>query len=330
VLAGRLAGPGERGAAAVEFVAVFLTLVVPVLYAIAVMADVQRALLAVSTAAREVGRTYVTASGSADALERAGVAYEDVMRNFGYATADPRAGIVLRVGCPAGSTERCSGEFGPGVEVTVAVTYRVPVARVPFVGAIAGPSLQVGATHHTRVDRYRSLGPVTAGGGAGAGRVVGWERGRQESGQMTFLLIGLVMLILMVLGLGWDASNWFLGHRALNNLADGAAIAAASEVDLRIFYSSGGRRVELADGQAATTVRRYLDDVAGDSGIEGVSLAAVRVERPSAPRGGSSVPGGARVTVELRAVAPVAFLRYLHVAAPEIEGRATATAEVLG
>jgi hypothetical protein len=159
VLAGRLAGPRERGAAAVEFVAVFLTLVVPVLYAIAVMADVQRALLAVSTAAREVGRTYVTASGSADALERAGVAYEDVMRNFGYATADPRAGIVLRVGCPVRSTERCSGEFGPGVEVTVVVTYRVPVARVPFVGAIAGPSLQVGATHHTRVDRYRSLGP---------------------------------------------------------------------------------------------------------------------------------------------------------------------------
>lgn len=147
---------------------------------------------------------------------------------------------------------------------------------------------------------------------------------------MTVLLIGLVVLILMVLGLGWDASNWFLGHRALNNLADGAAIAAASEVDLRIFYSSGGRRVELADGQAATTVRRYLDDVAGDSGIEGVSLAAVRVERPSAPRGGSGAPGGARVTVELRAVAPVAFLRYLHLAAPVIEGRATATAEVLG
>jgi hypothetical protein len=149
----------ERGAATVEFLAVFLTLVVPVLYAIAVMADVQRALLAVSTSAREAGRAYVTASDSAEALARAGGAYEDVMRNFGYTTADPRARIDLRTGCPTGARPVCAEEFGPGTEVTVVVTYRVPVARVPFVGAIAGPNLQVGATHHTRVDRYRGLGP---------------------------------------------------------------------------------------------------------------------------------------------------------------------------
>jgi hypothetical protein len=45
------------------------------------------------------------------------------------------------------------------MEVIVVVTYQVPVARLPFVGALAGPDLQVGATHHTRVDRYRGLGP---------------------------------------------------------------------------------------------------------------------------------------------------------------------------
>jgi hypothetical protein len=38
------------------------------------------------------------------------------------------------------------------------VTYRVPVARLPFLGAVAGPGLTVGATHHTRVDRFRGLG----------------------------------------------------------------------------------------------------------------------------------------------------------------------------
>ena len=143
---------------------------------------------------------------------------------------------------------------------------------------------------------------------------------------MAILLIGLVVLILMVLGLGWDASNWFLGHRALNNLADGAAIAAASEVDLRVFYASDGRRIELAEGQAAETVRRYLGDVAGDSGVEGVSLAMVRVERHAGRQGAE---GGPQVTVVLRAVAPVAFLRLLHLVAPVIEGRATATAEVV-
>ncbi|HZD72251.1 MAG TPA: pilus assembly protein TadG-related protein [Actinomycetes bacterium] len=143
---------------------------------------------------------------------------------------------------------------------------------------------------------------------------------------MMIFLIGLVALMLMVLGLGWDASNWFLGHRALNNLADGAAIAAASEVDLRTFYASDGRRIELAEGQAADTVRRYLDDVAGDSGVAGVSLAAVSVRRDGE---GAAVGAGPQVTVKLRAVAPVAFLRLLHVVAPVIEGHATATAEVV-
>ena len=152
-------GGSERGAAVVEFVAVFLTLVVPLVYAIAIMADVQRALLAVSTAAREVGRVYVTASDAAEALGRADVAYGDVMRNFGYATGDPRAHIALRTGCPAGAPPGCAAGLSPGMEVTVVVTYRVPVARLPFIGALAGPDLQVGATHHTRVDRYRGLGP---------------------------------------------------------------------------------------------------------------------------------------------------------------------------
>jgi Putative Flp pilus-assembly TadE/G-like len=149
---------------------------------------------------------------------------------------------------------------------------------------------------------------------------------RAEGGQMMVLLIGLVGLILMVLGLGWDASNWFLGHRALNNLADGAAIAAASDIDLRAFYASDGRRIELSEGQAAETVGRYLGDVAGDSGVEGVRLAAVRVERRA---GRPGVQGGPQVTVELQAVAPVAFLRLLRLVGPVIEGRAAATAEVV-
>jgi len=133
------------------------------------------------------------------------------------------------------------------------------------------------------------------------------------------LLLGLIGVILMVLGLGWDASNWFLGHRALDNLADGAAIAAASDVDLRAFYASGGREITLSDRQALATVRRYLMDAAGDSGLERVSVRFVRVER---------VASGPRVTVEVRAATPVAFLTYLGVVAPEMVGRATATAEI--
>jgi hypothetical protein len=140
-----------------------------------------------------------------------------------------------------------------------------------------------------------------------------------EEGQILILLVGLVGLVLMVLGLGWDASNWFLGHRALDNLADGAAIAAASDVDLRVFYASDGRQIVISDERALATVRRYLLDVAADSGLERVTPGSVRVERTAS---------GPRVTVELRAATPAAFLRYLHVVAPEMVGRATATAEL--
>jgi Flp pilus assembly protein TadG len=149
----------ERGAAVVELLVVFLTLLLPLVYVMVVMADVQRALLATSSAAREAGRVYVTGADRGDAERRAGVAYREVLATYGVETGDPRASMRLQAGCPAGAgAAECAGGFGSGAEVRVVVTYRVPVARVPFLGAVAGPGLTVGATHHTRVDRYRGLG----------------------------------------------------------------------------------------------------------------------------------------------------------------------------
>ena len=151
-------GAMERGAAVVELLVLFLTLLLPLVYVMVVMADVQRALLATSSAAREAGRVYVTGSDRVDAERRAGVAYREVLATYGMGAGDARAGMRLQVGCPAGVGAGCAGGFGPGAEVRVVVTYRVPVARLPFLGAVAGPGLTVGATHHTRVDRFRGLG----------------------------------------------------------------------------------------------------------------------------------------------------------------------------
>jgi hypothetical protein len=150
---------GERGAAVVELLVVFLTLLVPLVDVMLVMADVQqRALLATSSAAREASRVYVTGSDRLEAERRAAQAYREVLGTYGMRAGDPKAAMRVRAGCPDGAGSGCVGGFGPGAEVQVVVTYRVSVARLPFLGEVAGPGVTIGATHHTRVDRYRGLG----------------------------------------------------------------------------------------------------------------------------------------------------------------------------
>jgi Putative Flp pilus-assembly TadE/G-like len=146
------------------------------------------------------------------------------------------------------------------------------------------------------------------------------RRDEAEDGQVLVLLVGLVVLVLMVLALGWDASNWFLGHRALANLADGAAVAAANDVDTRTWYVSGGRSVRVAQERARATVVAYLAESGGDSGVSGLRLRSVAV----APG-----EGGPEVTVRVAAPARVGLLRLLRLVPPEMEGEAAATARLV-
>jgi hypothetical protein len=141
-----------------------------------------------------------------------------------------------------------------------------------------------------------------------------------ERGQALILLVGLVVLVLMVLALGWDTSNWFLGHRALANLADGAAVAAANDVDTRTWYASGGRSFRVAQQRARATVVAYMAGSAKDSGVAGVRLRSVEV----APG-----VGGPEVTVLVAAPARVGLLRLSRLVPPEMEGRAAATARLV-
>jgi hypothetical protein len=206
--------------------------------------------------------------------------------------------------------------------------WRLLVEEIPAALA-TGPTLTDGLQGGWRLAAARWYRRAVVGsrrdgrakdGDSTEGRTSRGQEGQEgQEGQILILLLGLVGMILMVLGLGWDASNWFLGHRALDNLADGSAVAAASDVDLRAFYASGGREIAISKERALGTVRRYLVDAADDSGLDGIRVRAVRVERTRT---------GPRVTVELQARTPVAFLSYLSVVAPEMTGNATAMAEL--
>ena len=80
----------------------------------------------------------------------------------------------------------------------------------------------------------------------------------RERGQITIMTIGFLTVVLMLAVVVVDASHAFLERRELDNLADGAAIAAADGLDEARFYTAG--RVEIDARSSRERVARYLQD----------------------------------------------------------------------
>lgn len=117
----------DDGNATVEFVALAVVLMVPLVHVLLAVFAVQRAAFAVSQAAREAGRAYAVTTDADAARDAADLALADQLPGA------PEAAMTLDV------RDR---------EVTVTVTHEVAVltglARIP-----------VTATHVATVDRYR-------------------------------------------------------------------------------------------------------------------------------------------------------------------------------
>ena len=67
------------------------------------------------------------------------------------------------------------------------------------------------------------------------------RRGRDD-GQITLMIIGFVMIIVLAVGVVANASKAFVYRRSLASWADGAAIAAAQSVAEDVVYA--GETVE--------------------------------------------------------------------------------------
>lgn len=114
-------------------------------------------------------------------------------------------------------------------------------------------------------------------------------RRRTASGQTTVLIVGLAVVCFSVCGLAVDGTKAFLLRRTLQNAADAASTAGASELDRTAYYVSGGRRVRLDPEQARIAAERYLS-------LRGLHVrAGVGADQRS-------------VTVELRSDMPTTFL----------------------
>lgn len=66
-----------------------------------------------------------------------------------------------------------------------------------------------------------------------------------ERGQTTVLVLGMALLAFAVAGLAVDGTRAWLYRRTLQNAADAAALAGASELDRDAYYGSGGEDVVL-------------------------------------------------------------------------------------
>jgi Flp pilus assembly protein TadG len=117
----------------------------------------------------------------------------------------------------------------------------------------------------------------------------------------------MLPLFLSAIGLSIDGGVVFAARRELQNAADGAARAAAAQIDLRTYRETGGGTVVLDAPRARQAAIGYL------AGQRSDVTAAVDAR----PR---------RVVVQVSREAPTAFLRIVGISTVHIE--ATAPVEV--
>ena len=82
---------------------------------------------------------------------------------------------------------------------------------------------------------------------------------RGEGGQTTVLIVGFAVVALLMVGVAVDASAAYLRRQGLDNVADGAALAAADGVQGRQVYEGGlGERARIDPEVARLYVAEYL------------------------------------------------------------------------
>lgn len=156
----------DSGSATLEFIALTLILLVPLVYLVIAVGQIQAGTFAVQAAARDGARGAAvegvawveSGSGPADALaagkRRAQAATSIAFDDLGVPAAG--ASAVVDVGCTGGPC------FDPGTDVVVRVDAQVPLPGVPgFLRQAVPLAVQVSATAASPVD---GLAPATMAG----------------------------------------------------------------------------------------------------------------------------------------------------------------------
>jgi hypothetical protein len=143
---------GDAGNAVLEFVVLAAFLMVPLIYIIIAVAQVQGTAYGATEATREAGRAYISAATSLDASRQACAAATVALRNA-VDTLFDCAG-QLHVSCV--SDDGCSVGLVPGETIRVEIDLTVGLPFLP--SSVFGHSLSVPvrAVHDEVVDPYRT------------------------------------------------------------------------------------------------------------------------------------------------------------------------------
>jgi uncharacterized membrane protein len=104
-------------------------------------------------------------------------------------------------------------------------------------------------------------------------------RTAREEGSVLVLTLGFAVVIMLFVGVVVDASKLFLTRRALASVADGAALAAAQDVDVGAVYrGTAGGSLPISAPRAVADVTRYVAEAAAQTGLTDLHVLAVQVD----------------------------------------------------
>lgn len=140
----------DAGTAIVEFVFLALVLLVPLTYVVAAVATVQRNTLAVTQAARDAARAFVTSDTEATARLRVAAAVRLALADQGLSDDATVRFVRAGAGC---SDSAIAPRLTPGAQFTVCVSRRVQLPAVPSI--LTGRGIRTVGAFLVHVDDFR-------------------------------------------------------------------------------------------------------------------------------------------------------------------------------
>jgi Flp pilus assembly protein TadG len=146
--------PGERGSALVEFSWLAILLIVPVVWLVISVFEVQRGAFAVSAAARAAGRAYALADSDGLGQARARAAARQALADQGLADAP----LQLSVSCTPYPHDCHAGTS----VITIRVGSRVDLPWLPASFGLGRPVFRLDSSHTVPIGQFQEVGRARA------------------------------------------------------------------------------------------------------------------------------------------------------------------------